>query len=365
MITAALALLSAVGAWLAWKRNPMYSASLSWRLLGVIVLSIAALILLIVSAINLTANRSGPVVLATMLTVVVIGALAMIFIIQTVSTPKTAKLTTTLPASAKLVHVHRQKVYHWAKLLVILLAVCAALGFVVPGNAKYIAFSIGGMALLLAAVLLPVMYVNARRFDRSLTALECDPWVHWQYPPAQWQEWVQTQVDRMKTKPPTFILRRDWHKLAWPCALIAAGVLIFSPGSLLERILYVLFCCGALCGLVLLSARDERRAPEKMRAKLIKIAPEVYFGHDGVFCDGVYTTWLGLSVYLLSASMDERQPRSLLFSFEKVVPSPYTGNQVISIQQSVLLPAGAEGDIARLQRELGARCPKARIAIAR
>jgi hypothetical protein len=46
------------------------------------------------------------------------------------------------------------------------------------------------------------------------------------------------------------------------------------------------------------------------------------------------------------------------------VPSPYTANQVIPIEQSVMLPAGAESDIARLQRELGARCPKARIAIA-
>src|ERR1700722_8249174 len=134
MITAALALLSAVGAWLAWRRNPMYSASMSWRLLGAMVLAIAALILLIVSAVNLTANRSAPVVLATMLTVVVVGALAMIFIIQAVSTPKTAKLITALPPSAKLVHVHRQKVYRWAKLLAILLAVCAALGLVVPGN---------------------------------------------------------------------------------------------------------------------------------------------------------------------------------------------------------------------------------------
>jgi hypothetical protein len=364
MITAALALLSAVGGWLAWKRNPMYSASASLKLLGVMVLSMAALVLAIVAAVHLTANRSGPVVLAAMLTVIILGTFAMIFVIQTVSTPKAAKLTTTVPASAKLVHLHRRMVYHWAKVLAILIAVCAAQGFIVPGNAKYIAFSVGGTALLLAAILLPVMYVNARSFDRSLTALECDPWVHWQYPPAQWKEWTDIQVGRMKTKPPTFILKRDWHKLAWPCVLIAAGVLFFSPGSLLEKILYVLFCCGAILTVVLLAARDERRAPAKMRAKLVEAAPEAYFGHDGIFCDGVYTTWLGLNVYLMSASIDERQPRSLLFSFEKVVPSPYTANQVIAIQQSVMLPAGAESDIARLQRELSARCPKARIALA-
>jgi hypothetical protein len=168
----------------------------------------------------------------------------------------------------------------------------------------------------------------------------------------------------MKTKPATFILKRDWHKLALPFAIIAGGVIFFSPGPLVFRIGYVLLVCGAIFGLALYSTGEERRAPEKTRATLLKAAPEVYFGHDGIFCDGVFTTWLSLNVYLVAASIDDRPPRSLLFSFEKVQPSPYTGNQISAVQQSVLLPAGAEGDVSKLQHELGARCPKARVQLA-
>ena len=66
MIAAALALLSVIGAWLAWKRNPLYSAASTLRMLAVVGLSIAALVLVIVATVNLTANSSGPVVVAAM-----------------------------------------------------------------------------------------------------------------------------------------------------------------------------------------------------------------------------------------------------------------------------------------------------------
>jgi hypothetical protein len=216
----------------------------------------------------------------------------------------------------------------------------------------------------LAVILLPVAYVNARHLDRSLTALELDPWVHWQYAPAQWREWVEAQVARLKTKPPAFVLQRDWRKFVLPFAIIAGGVIFFSPGPLVFRVGYVLLVCGAIAGLAVYSTGQERRAPDKMRAELLNVVPEVYFGHDGLFCDGAYTTWLSLNVYLMSASIDERAPRSLSFNFEKVQPSPYTGNQISAIERSVVLPAGAEGDLARLQRELSARCPKARVELA-
>src|ERR1700722_13526625 len=104
MIAAALALLGVVGAWLAWKRNPLYSAASTWRMLAVVGFSIAALVLLIVAAVNLTAKSSGPVVVATMLSVVVLGTFAMIYIIQKLSIPKEARLITALPAGTKLVH---------------------------------------------------------------------------------------------------------------------------------------------------------------------------------------------------------------------------------------------------------------------
>jgi hypothetical protein len=364
MYAVVLALFSMVGAWVAWRRNPSYTARSTIRTVLVAALAIAGLIGVIVLAVNFSMNRSAPVAYATMATVIVVGSLAMIFILQAASTPKDAKLATALPASAKILHVHRQKVYHWSKVFAVIIAVCGVLALLIPGDAKYVPLTFGGMALLLAAILLPVLYSTTRTADRSLTALQLNPWVHWRYTPAQWQQWTEVQVGRLKATPPTFIFKRDWHKLAWACGAIAAGVGIFSPGTWLEKGLYVVCVCGAIFALVMLGARSEHRMPEKTAAKLHEIEPEVYFGHDGLYCDGGYLTWLGLSVYLVAASIDKRPPRSLLFDFEKVIPNPYGATVPLKIHQSVLIPEGADADIARLQRELTSRCPKAQIALA-
>jgi hypothetical protein len=363
MYAAVLALIGVIGAWLAWRRNPSYSARSTLRLLAVVALSVTALIGVLVAAVHYTANRSAPLVFTTLFAVIIVATLAMIFIIQSVSTPKAAKLTTALPASAKIVHVHREPVYRWAKYFAVLLAMCALLGLLIPGEAKYAVLSVAAITLLLAAILLPVMYVNARAFDRSLTGLEFEPWVHWQYSPDQWRQWCDEQVRRMQSPPIAFIFKRDWLKLAWPFVVIAAGVGLFGPGTWLERFLYVVFSCGAILILVVLGTRYAKGAPEKYRAKLLKAAPQAYLGHDGIFCDGVFSTWLGVSVYLVAASIDARPPRSLLFNFEKVEFNPYSTNQITPVRQSVLIPSGAEADIARLQRELAGRCPKAHISL--
>jgi hypothetical protein len=165
----------------------------------------------------------------------------------------------------------------------------------------------------------------------------------------------------MKAVPPTFLLKRDWRRFVWIFAAITAAALLFGPGSWGGKTFCVLFGCGLTYAMIALCARDSRRSPEKLRAALFQAAPEVYFGHDGIFCNGVYTTWLSLNVYLLAASIDERQPRSLLFRFEKVAPGPYSGSQAAPFYQFVLIPAGAESDLAHLQQNLSARCPKARI----
>jgi hypothetical protein len=143
------------------------------------------------------------------------------------------------------------------------------------------------------------------------------------------------------------------------------GVFGFAPGSWLLKALYVGGTCGAILGLSMLSTRDQRSAPERLRAILLKVAPEAYFGHDGLYCDGVFTTWLGLDVYLKEASIDARPPRSALFRFEKVVVNPYGGNQLFPVLQGVLIPDGADGDLQRLQHLLAERCATAQVALAK
>jgi hypothetical protein len=71
-----------------------------------------------------------------------------------------------------------------------------------------------------------------------------------------------------------------------------------------------------------------------------------------------------VSTYLVSATIDERQPRSAMLNFERSVPNPYGPTQIIPIHQAVLIPNGKESDLARLQQELTARCPRAQISLA-
>ena len=112
------------------------------------------------------------------------------------------------------------------------------------------------------------------------------------------------------------------------------------------------------------SGRGGAHGADKLRAKLLHANPEAFFGRDGIFCDGVFTPWLNVSTYLVSAALDERQPRSAMFNFERSFPNPYGPTQIIPIHQAVLIPTGRETDLARLQQELTTRCPRAQIRLA-
>jgi len=363
MMSVVFAFFSVAGAWLTWRRNPSYSGRFGLHVLLVIVLSVAAVLLLIFAAVDFTSKLAEPWAMGIMIALPALGALVLIFIIQSVSTPPAARLNEAVPASVEVVHVHRSKVAPWARILLGLTAGFGLLGLVVPDPFNDLFYVFGGMTLFLAVILLPVMYVTARRFDRALTVLEAAPWVHWHYTPEQWRQWVETQFTRTVAAPPTFIVQRDWKKLAWPFALIAVGVYATAPGSRLFQTLYIVGTCAAIAGLVYASVWDERRAPAKARARRLAAAPDAYFGRDGVFCDGVFTTWLGLDTYLVSATIDRAEPASLLLCFEKTVVNPYGPSTPMSIHHSVLIPPGAEADVARLQAELSARCPSARVAL--
>jgi hypothetical protein len=357
---AILALLSVAGAWVAWRRNPNYSVRATLRFLVAAAIAAGAAIGLIVAATQFADGKSMPIAMGIMLVAVVVVTLTMIFVIQRVSTPASARLHVDLPPSAVLVNVHRRKAYLWMKVLGAILGVCA-LGALLPYPALYIFGVIGGMALLLGLVMLPVLYVNARNFDRSLSVLIASPWLHWTYPPQQWQQWADVQRERGNAVPPTFLVQRDWPKLAWPFGAIAVGVYAFSPGSILYKTLYIVGVCAAISALVALSVRSQKRGGERQRAVLLRAVPEVYFGQDGMYFGGVFSTWLGMNTYLKEASIDAREPRSLAFRFETSMPNPYGAAQVLQVDRNVPIPAGAEADIARLQSELSARCPAAQI----
>jgi hypothetical protein len=362
MIQLIFAVLLMISAWGAWRRNPLYSSRSTWRSAAIVLLAIAGLIVLIVATVNLTANRSVAVIGSAMAAVIIIGPLGLIFLIQAVTVPKESR-PAALPHSVKLVTNNRRKMIKWVKVFAILIAIFA-LGALVPGPTMYICLTLGGMTLFLAIIMLPIYYFTSRSLDQSLTAVELDPWVHWQYTPEQWQQWSAVQADRMRVTPPTFVLQRNWHRFLFPFAIIIGGVVFFCPGSWIFKTIYLVVVCSAILIIATLSGRGGAPHADKFHAKLLAAPPEVYFGRDGIFCDGVFSPWLNVSTYLVSAAIDQRQPRSLLLSFERSVPNPYGPTQIIPIHQAVLIPANAAADIARLQQELTARCPKAQIVLA-
>jgi hypothetical protein len=356
------AILMMTGAWAAWRRNPLYSTRSTLRAAGIATLGIAGVIALIIAAVNLTSGKSEAVFFSTMAVVLVFGTLALIFLIMAVTVPKESK-PAALPGSVRLVSINRRKVYKWFKLFAALIAVFA-MGGLVPGAARYIFLTLGGLTLFLAVILLPVLYFANRGLDQSLTQIELNPWVHWQYTPEQWQQWSAVQTERLRATPPSFVLHRDWRRFLVPFALIIGGVAFFVPGSWVFKTIYLAAVCGAILAIAVLSGRGGSHSAEHLHARLLAASPEAYFGHDGVFCDGVFTPWLNVSIYLVSAAVDERAPRSLLLNFEKSVPNPYGPTQIVPIHQHVLIPAAAGGDLTRLQRELTTRCPSAQITLA-
>jgi hypothetical protein len=356
------ALMSVAGAWTAWHHDPRHVGQSGLRVLGAIVLLIAAAAFAIFTTVNYMQGLSEALQMVLLGVVVVALTFGMIFSVKAVATPKSARLATTLPPSAKVLTLHRDHLYGWGKFVVGFFAVCGA-GLLIPGDVKYAFLAAGGIALMLAVILLPLLYINARKMDRALTGLELNSWVHWQYSAAQWKGWSVIQAQRLKDLP-EFCLQHSWRKLIEPFVLIAGGVMLFSPLSWQANLLYVVVSCGAILGMLELSVWAAHRAPEKLKAKLQEVTPEVFMGQDGLFCNGRFLTWLGEDYYLTAASMDPRLPHSLLFRFEKMVPNPYGAPQTVVINQSVLIPAGGDGDIAGLQGKLVTRCPSARISLA-
>jgi hypothetical protein len=362
MYLAVMGLVTCVGAWFAWRRHPLYSARSTFRIAGETLLLVAASVFVIAVTVHLIEGRSVTVQLGALLGVIIALTIAMILTITAIATPKSAQLNTQLPPSAVVVSLHRRPVTHWLKIAAVFLALCALLSLI-PGPIRYIAGSVAAIGALLACTMLPVAYIMARKLDRAVTGLELRPWIHWHYSEDVWQAWSNARVERLKEESAAFALKREWRRFAWVWASVIATALIATPGGLLVRVSWALGGCVLIFSFTELAAWDARRAPEKLRSRLHNTPPDVYFGHDGLVCDGRFLTWLE-GEYLKAVSIDTRKPRSLLFEFEKIMPNPYGPSQVIHLQQSVLIPSNASNaELSQLKTALVTRCPNARIAM--
>ena len=361
---AAFALISCFGAWQAWRHHPLYASRSTLRLAAQTLLLLAFAVVLVTTTEMLTADRSAPVQLAALLLTIVVCTLGLVFGISAAATPRIARLQTQLPPAARVVNLHRKRVARWLRVALFYFAVCGLLGLA-PEPLRAFALVLATMGVLLCAVLLPVGYVLARRMDRAVTALALNPWLHWQYPADIRSVWCKAQVERLKRKPVRFILRRDWLKLLGLCALLVIPALLLMPGTFLERVGWGFTCCVLLGLFIELAAAEERRAPARLASRLAAVPPDVWFGRDGLVCDGHFYTWIDPSVYLHSARIDWRPPRSVCFVFTKISAGAYGAAAVGQVTQNVLIPpVPGAGDLALLQRQLRARCPNAEVKLA-
>jgi hypothetical protein len=350
-------LLAVVSGWVAWRNNPMFSVRSTLRFLLAVGLMLAVFIGVMIQVSQYSVTHPGPVAYMAIGATVVFGTIAFIWVIIVASTPKSAPL----PKTAKMLTPNRQKVWKWAKRFLWTVLALAVLEAVLRGTAQIVVGTFGGMFVFVGIVLLFTGYVSARQMDRWLSAVEDTPWIHWSYTAEQWQRWTDVEVGRTSSMP-AFQWGRNWYKFALPVVGIAAGVAIFSPGSWLFKGLYVAGVTALLVVMIVAGQRSDRNKPERLRSQLAGAEPEVYFGQEGVFADGVFTPWLTSGVYLLGAWLDERAPRSLVLRFEKIVVGS-TGSGSSTVDICAPVPENAAQDLARLQQELTARCPKADVRL--
>jgi hypothetical protein len=353
-----VAVLAVVGGWAGWRRNPLFSARRTLRFVVVFACMITVLIYIISRAAAYAVHTTEAKGLTLMFSVVFVMTMFMIWAIMAMSTPK----STPLPPSVKRVHVYRNRLGRWAKRLAIAVVVLGVLALVLPMTGKIIVASLGGLLVFTGAICLFGGYLAARQNDLWLSAVEAEPWVHWTYSEEQWKRWMDTEVARTAAVPPGFLWRRDWKKVVPIAAVMVAVPLVIADGWT-EKLLLSALILAMLMGGVLLAKDGQAGAATALGKKLMKAPREVYIGQEGVFADGDFTPWLTVSDFLLSASIDERVPRSLNLLFEKVVPGA-AGNDVIHVNQAILLPEGdVAGDLARLQKEISARCSTATVRV--
>jgi hypothetical protein len=365
---AAFTLLTVAGAFGAWHSNPAYSTRQMLRQIAIAFLGIAAAF----AAMLFTADHAdhGPksVALASIVGLSVLFTFCLIWLVVTASRAESR----VVPVTSKLVTIHRRKLIPWVVRIGSLVLGFGFLSLALPGNGKIVAYAIGGLTVALGIVFLLAGYFTALSFDRALTAVESDPWVHWRYTPDEWKAWDVAEVARLAALPPRWIWRRDWKHFLKSYAVLAAVVFALNARTVpWQWNTGVVAAAGlAMFCVIAVSQRLAKTAPYRLRRLLTSAAPEAYFGDAGVYADGTFIEWQTVGCSLIDASLDERSPRSLSFFFQKHAittadPIAYvtgSGTSMIDVHKNVLIPPDADAAIAVLQTKVAAACPNAHIA---
>ena len=347
--------MAVAGAFIAWRHNPMYTFGKTVRFLLVVGLTLAGVVGALLTAINLTTGKSQAVQMTAIFAVTGLGTLAMIGVVIELSLPKAAAL----PKTVKLLRFHRGKVDVWAKRVGWGMLAAAVVALILPPTGRLVVGGLGGFFAFLAIVMLFAGYLSARKMDEWLTEVELRPWVHWTYTTEQWGAWNALRVRGAEAAPPAFQWRKSWWKVLSVFGAVTIAVAFLSPGGWVFKTIYLSGIWAMVFGLAAWSAHSQKTIGKRLGTTLGAASPDVYFGAEGLFADGVFLPWLTSGVYLLAAFRGQGEPSHLDFQFLKIGAG--SSSQVVT--QSVMLPEGAEADVARLRKELAAKCPSASISL--
>jgi hypothetical protein len=361
MYMALFALIGAFSIWAVLRNSPAFSTRHVLEFFAVLAAMVGAFVLAILATLKYTERLPQAVQLGAIFGVVGLGTLAMIAVAIQASLPRGAPL----PASAKRLNVFQKRTYVWARRLGYALLAFALLMLVLRGTPQAVLGTLGGLFGFVGIVMVFGLWLTARRTDRWLSAVEADPWVHWTYTPEQWLKWTEVAVQREAPESDgAFHWRRD-GKIMASISIVVLGALLFLVDAPLKMRIIIagIFAVTMTAGLALAGRRKAKAS--RLRRKSTTADLEVYFGQDGLFALGEFTPWLTVGVYLQAASLDQREPRSLALRFQQVVAG-YGSANLVPKTLNLPLPEiqGVENDLARLQKELSARCQKAAITLA-
>lgn len=348
------ALLTIVGSLAAWRASPLYSLKSTLKL-GLATLLIPAVAVGAAMAIYDGPLKNAPVAQAVvgLFAYLLIATGAMVLIVRI-----TDAHVAQLPPAVKLVNVHRHRVLRWGWRLIVYVLMNAGAALIVPDRWQWLPEMLGGFVLLICGPMIGLAYMMARRNDRAMSAIFASPWVHWQYTPQQWQQWIDNQLqwERAKQKPVSW--RALFLFMLFCDSLFALGT-AFDGGFGGEN-LYIFFgLCGLVVVFIAIMVAVGQLGPRRRKRLLLAAPPEAYFGDEGVFCNGEFTTWILSGRYLLSASVESTSTTCVILVFES-----YTGNASIQLYKRVFVPPDHCADLALLEKKLAASCPSASVNLA-
>jgi hypothetical protein len=354
IILALISLLLVLGAWRAWRRSPIYSFKTNCQLAGVFLAMVAAIATVALEINGGHAGRSPAAKIAILIPAILLvltGSIAATFRITDGPLPH-------LPRGVSVYRIHRRRLFPWIRGTTILLVILTATSLLAPTAWRGLPLALGALVLLLATSILYPLYLKARRFDRGMTALAAEPWIHWHYSPEQWQCWAAIQRSWERARTPVFRWKRDWAKLIFPIGILTIAPWILGTGGTAQKVGVMLACMMILLLSAAVTTWAVRCEPERRYRRMLTARREAYMGADGFYCSGEYSPWIRDGSYLMEATAMHDPPARLVLTFDS-----FTGTGAMYNARMIPIPEGCEGDLDMLQQQLRACCSMASVQL--